>query len=132
MERLFVYGTLKWEMIDSVMPQVVPYLNYETNGYVAGKLFDVDHYPGAVPASSVRYKIFGQLLSVKTGFERYIFQTLDEYEGCDETNVANSLFRREKTKVYINNIDSLEAWIYWYNRPVSRLTEITGGIYSKE
>ena len=131
-EYLFVYGTLKPEMIESVMPQLLPYFEFVANGYVTGKLFDVNDYPGAVPATSVHNKIFGQLLSIHRGFEKEVFHLLDDYEDYDTANVVGSLFRREKVTVYINEAHMQEAWIYWYNKSTSGLTEIISGVYSKE
>ncbi len=132
MENLFVYGTLKWEMMDGVMPQLMPYLTFVANRYVKGKLFDVDDYPGAVPATSFQYKITGQVLQIKAGCEKEILRLLDEYEGYNETDITGSLFRREKTTVYSSETENEEAWIYWFNKSTSGLTEIVSGFYSKE
>lgn len=119
-------------MRDGDMPQLMPYLTFVANGYVNGKLFDVDNYPGAVPATSFQFKLTGQVLKIKSGCEKEILRLLDEYEDYNETDITGSLFRRKKTPVYSTGIQKEEAWIYLYNKSTSGLKEIVSGFYSKE
>ena len=132
MTNLFVYGTLKIETIEEVMPQLLSYLHFAGNGFVRGRLFDIIEYPGAICDDNTNNQVFGQLFTIRLGFENEVLHSLDDYEGYNERDIAGSLFRRDKVLVYNKEANAISAWIYWYNQPVAGLKEIAGGIYGKK
>lgn len=130
-DNIFVYGTLKKEMLGKVMPEIKPYVRFSNRGYVNGKLYDLGEFPGAKPSKSADKKVYGQLLNIKPGFEEKVLKELDEYEEFYPLAKVNSLFKRQRVKVFTNDANVVDAWIYWYNKPVEEINEIGSGIYKK-
>ncbi len=126
--KIFVYGTLKEDMLSEVMPQIKPFIQFGGKGYVQGRLYDVGAFPGAKPARLKDKKVYGQLLSIKSGFENKVLNELDEYEAYHPADVAHSLFKRKKVKVFTTGAVN-DAWIYWYNQPVTNKKVINDGHY---
>jgi gamma-glutamylcyclotransferase (GGCT)/AIG2-like uncharacterized protein YtfP len=126
--NIFVYGTLKQELLGEVMPHIKPYIEFGDKGYVKGRLFDLGEFPGAKPTRLNNKKVQGQLLSIKPGFESKVLNELDEYEEYNPSDADSSLFKRKKVKVFTKGTLK-DAWIYWYNKPVSKKDEINDGVY---
>lgn len=129
MNSIFVYGTLRKGRIESVMPEIAPYLKLKSKGYVKGRLFNAGEYPAALPQKSGNKKVYGEVLEVSPQKLNYVLNTLDEYEEVDLKNPSSSLFVRELTNVIAANGEKIPAWIYWYNKDVKKMKEIKDGIY---
>jgi gamma-glutamylcyclotransferase (GGCT)/AIG2-like uncharacterized protein YtfP len=130
MNKLFVYGTLRSSRINSVIPEVAPYIKKTAKGYVKAKLFDLGEYPGAVNADKAD-KVYGEVIEINPDKLKFVLDALDEYEEVDK-NPLKSLFQRKQTLVSTDEGKRMMAWIYWYNKDVNGLKEIKGGVYRKK
>ena len=61
--------------------------------------------------------------------EAALFPELDRYEGFDPKDPASSEFVRVRIAVLTEGGDSIEAWMYEYNRPTAGLRPIESGDY---
>jgi gamma-glutamylcyclotransferase (GGCT)/AIG2-like uncharacterized protein YtfP len=111
-------------------PRFTDYLNFfEYIAYVPGRLYDFGDYPGAILDPSSETSICGELVALPP--DQTLIDELDKYEEFDPSNPEASLFIRKRTKVMLANGESLEAWIYVYNRDPGDAPIVRGGDYSK-
>jgi gamma-glutamylcyclotransferase (GGCT)/AIG2-like uncharacterized protein YtfP len=129
MNKLFVYGTLRSSRIQSVIPELAPYMKKKGMGYVKAKLFDIGEYPAAINSGKTD-KVFGEIIEITPDKLKFVLNALDEYEEVDK-NPSKSLFNRKMTMVNTDEGKRIRAWIYWYNKNVDGFKEIKGGIYKK-
>ena len=130
MNKLFVYGTLRSNGINTVMPEVAPYMKKNGQGYVKAKLFDLGEYPAAVNTDKAE-KVYGEIIEILPDKLKFVLAALDEYEEVDK-NPSKSLFNRKMTLVNTDEGKRIRAWIYWYNKNTDGHREIKGGIYKKK
>ncbi|WEK37287.1 MAG: gamma-glutamylcyclotransferase [Candidatus Pseudobacter hemicellulosilyticus] len=123
---LFVYGSLLSGFNHPAHLFVSRYFTLTGQGRVQGKLYDLDEYPGAVPAGE-NFFIEGELYHVNHADEfSYAIRQLDDYEGLLVEAPETPLFRREAAAVLCNGVSTM-AWIYWYNLPVEGRPLIPAG-----
>ena len=125
---IFVYGTLKSTHQHPMHQSLLRYATYMGEGFLLGKLYRIDWYPGVVPSDNEQDKVFGEIYKIKN--EKDLFEILDEYEGYEINDERNSDYLRRKTQVWHND-KPLEAWVYWYNQSVVGLEEVGNGIFLK-
>ncbi|HET6202605.1 MAG TPA: gamma-glutamylcyclotransferase family protein [Planctomycetota bacterium] len=95
------------------------------DGTIAGKLFDLGKYPAAVKATDRKSRIRGEIYAFAdpaTGLAR-----LDRAEGYDPARTSKSVFARRIVEVALDGGKTLDAWAYFYNRPVRQAREVAGG-----
>ncbi len=129
MNKLFVYGTLRSNTINSVIPEVSPYLKRKGSGYVKAKLFDLGEYPGAVNTVKTD-KVYGDIVEITPEKLTFVLEELDKYEEVNK-NPSKSLFKRAITFVNTAEGKRVKAWIYWYNQETDGYNVIKGGVYKK-
>jgi gamma-glutamylcyclotransferase (GGCT)/AIG2-like uncharacterized protein YtfP len=56
--------------------------------------------------------------------------TLDRYEECGPEDREPTEYRRLRQTVVTSSGESVEAWMYIYNRPVADLQRIASGQFS--
>jgi Uncharacterized conserved protein len=113
-----VYGTLRKGLSSPAYELISRYFNLTGNAKVNGVLYNLGQYPGALPANSP-FVIIGELYRIKdTGLFDEAMARLDDYEGLVVGPGEIPLYRREIVTVYAGNT-TINAWIYWYNRPVT-------------
>ncbi len=91
---------------------------------MAGRLYRLGSYPGVVQCESgvwVTGDVFHLTKAMKT------LDKLDRYEGCSRGQSLNPLFVRREVEIFPEDQESLIAWVYLYNRNVSRFPLIPGG-----
>lgn len=110
---LFAYGTLRKNFEPGT--NLVDARSYRGLGTVAGLLYDLGQYPGAVPHESQR--ITGDLFEIAESQ----LALLDEYEGED--------YCRKSVMVLLETGETLPAWIYWYNGKTERKPRINQNDY---
>lgn len=82
---------------------------------IRGRLFDLGPYPGLVPGPGrVRGELFAALDSAAV-------ELLDQFEECD---CDPPLFVRRRARLIE---PSLEAWVYFYDRPVAQRRRLRAG-----
>lgn len=126
---LFVYGTLLGEFAPPEIAETVKKMEYVSNGFVYGHLYNLGEYPGAILNDSIKSKIFGRIYKLPS--DEDILQKLDEYEGFFPHQSAPNLFVRKETCIFLENGKQLNGWIYEYNRRVKSSALIKSGDYSK-
>ncbi|HVW97594.1 MAG TPA: gamma-glutamylcyclotransferase family protein [Mucilaginibacter sp.] len=122
---LFVYGTLLDRQND-----FGDYLHKNCSFYIAGKikgrLYDFGEYPGAVLDKDSDTCIHGKIFRIKEADE--VLKKLDEYEGYGPDEEQPHLFVRKLVSVNAGG-NTLNCWIYLYNRSVAGLVPVQGGEY---
>lgn len=96
-------------------------------GKIAGFLYDVGRYPGAVKTTGARAFVRGDVYLLRDA-DRAL-KALDRYEGWDQKKPRSGEFRRSRTIVALGGGKTVKAWIYLYNRPTSGLSRIRSGDY---
>lgn len=124
-DHLFVYGTLRSE---GGAPGGVSGLLEEGaekvgTGEIVGRLYEAGSYPAAVPDDDGRVR--GEVYRLREPARS--LPVLDRYEG--RTPDGEGLYRREEVDVRMDDGESLTAWVYFYNRDASSLSEIRSGDY---
>ncbi|WP_052825942.1 gamma-glutamylcyclotransferase family protein [Neotamlana nanhaiensis] len=89
---LFVYGTLLQNANNTMSKFLIANSTPLGKAYCNGKLYKISWFPGAVLSDKASDKIYGTLVKLEDA-ER-VFKQLDDYEGYDSNNVADSLFIR--------------------------------------
>jgi putative glutamine amidotransferase len=125
--RLFVYGTLRPGHAPASVAAHVDRCTALGDGCIAGRLYDLRNYPGAIVDSGDQ-RIFGQLLELPN---ESALRRLDAYEGYKPADPANSLFVRTECDVTLDAdpTRAVRAYVYVYNRDVSDARLIEGGRY---
>ena len=127
-QYLFVYGTLRRKARNKVSALLKKNATFMGLGTAKGRLYDLGEYPAAVPDQ--RKRIVGELYSLENGKNTEILALLDEYEEYNASNPEQSLYIRKKTQVKLDGQEGLNAWIYWYNKPVDAQRLIPTGDYA--
>lgn len=121
---MFAYGTLRrGGKRHDILQQL--HAVYVGKGSVAGELFDLGEYPGAVKSGSTAARVIGEvyrLPNLKTAL-----RILDEYEGV---GAATSLYHREITEVTLDSGQRVSAWVYWLNEAPPHARRIESGDYA--
>lgn len=128
-EYLFLYGTLLPNHAAKEATHIVRLFNHVGPAYVPGRLYDFGDYPGAILDQSAETSICGELVAMPP--DQTLIDELDKYEEFDASNPEGSLFIRKRTKVMLANGESLQAWIYVYNRDLGDAPIVQGGNYSQ-
>jgi gamma-glutamylcyclotransferase (GGCT)/AIG2-like uncharacterized protein YtfP len=124
--QLFVYGSLRSGFHSPVYEYISHFFTFAGMAKVRGKLFDLGSYPAGI-ASDENSFIVGELYYANQENEfAWAIGQLDDYEGINVESGEVQLYRRELTKVHINN-QVTDAWIYWYNGDVSDRPLIDSG-----
>lgn len=119
---LFVYGTLKQ---GGQLHHELTALgtHFMSPAKTQGELFRIkgESWPGAFPAASENY-IHGELYKMTRPVET--LKRLDEIEGC-----ARGLFVRTIADVWKGN-NKVKAWMYLFNHPEKKASQIMSGKFS--
>jgi gamma-glutamylcyclotransferase (GGCT)/AIG2-like uncharacterized protein YtfP len=126
-DLVFFYGTLMRGLRPSRRVPLNLALAPLERGWIHARLFDLGPYPAAVPAQADR--VCGEvhrLLDPDPALAQ-----LDEFERCDLTRPASSLYLRRETPVTMDDGRVVDAWVYLYNAPLGDAHRIESGDYVK-
>jgi gamma-glutamylcyclotransferase (GGCT)/AIG2-like uncharacterized protein YtfP len=124
--HIFVYGTLRSDYHHKAHSYIARYFTLKGMACVRGKLYDCIEYPAGMPDEE-NFFITGELYVIKDASEFVqALQELDEYEGSYDSPGEPALFRRETVNVLFE-AEEVQAWIYWYNRPITGCPRIISG-----
>ena len=124
--NLFVYGSLRKGFPSSAYRYISEHFDFVAQAKVRGLLFDMGHYPAALPAQDEHY-IIGELYTLRHAEEfSWAMAQLDDYEGTAVEEGELPLYRREITTVFAGG-EVHSAWIYWYNGNVEGKPPIPSG-----
>lgn len=128
-EHLFVYGTLLPGSAPDESAAAAAQLRPVAQGTVAGRLYHLGHFPGAVLDAGSGQRVFGTVFALPQDPACLcaLLRSLDEYEEFDSAAPAKSQFVRTRTLVSIDGGTTLDCWIYVYNRNVEGIPIIAAG-----
>ena len=113
---LFVYGTLMQKFNGYSPIKLEHYGEYICDGYIHGRLYEIDKYPGLVLSWNPNEKVYGEIFMLKN-FETAI-DKLDKYEDFFPNSDENSLYLRQVKEIFIERDSIKKAWVYIYNKDV--------------
>ena len=120
---LFVYGTLRRTASGGRHP-LLRSARLVGAATMAGRLFDLGRYPGAVRDPGDRRRIFGELYEIPDAAAGPTLRTLDEYEGPE--------FVRRRAYVRLRDGTRRAAWTYVLRgRPPSSARPVATGRYAR-
>ena len=126
-DYLFIYGILRrgrGRIINCILNQRGIFIG---DGIFRGKLYDIGHYPGAIPSSSSSDFVRGDVYLLPDPGS--VLEVLDRFEGCIIDGSSKGEFCRKKANIFLESGRSVFAWVYIYNRAIEGLKEIPSGDY---
>jgi len=129
-EYLFAYGTLQHGHAPGEIAATVAKLCPVGEGFVAGTLYDLGEYPGAILDPSPTRNIYGTVFELPEDAE--LLRQLDAYEGFNPNNPDQSLFVRTMQTVMLMAGGELPCWVYEYNRSPVGARIVESGIFRKK
>lgn len=124
-ELLFVYGTLRKGAATEMGERLQGAAEFVCEARCRGRLYLVDGYPGMVASGDPSDAVLGELYRMRRPDE--LLTILDDYEECGEAFPEPREYVRRVETVTLREGESREAWVYRYNRPVSKLERIVSG-----
>jgi gamma-glutamylcyclotransferase (GGCT)/AIG2-like uncharacterized protein YtfP len=114
--RIFVYGTLRKDVLGGGGSPLTRGWTFEGYGKVPGELYDFGTYPGAVPSRASGACVRGEVHRLPDDVEETL-RMLDRYERCSADDPEPHEYRRELVDVELDDGRRVLAWIYWYRLP---------------
>lgn len=125
---LFVYGTL---MPGSGHPMALRLAADSVTvgaATIGGLLYDLGHYPGAVPSSDPEARVHGVLLRLRD--PQATLRWLDDYEGCGDDDAEPHAYQRVIAQARLESGQETDAWIYFYRWPLGDARHLGSGRYT--
>lgn len=121
-DALFVYGTLLQGFpLHGLLEGRTQFLG---EGQIRGRLYSFGPFPGAV--EDPKGIVVGEIYESKEMTD--LVRRIDEEEEYDPTDEPGSLFIRRQVAVRLfEEGRTLQAWVYFYNGPLSRGHPIPSG-----
>lgn len=125
--QLFVYSSLRRGFQQADYDYIAEFFTFVGSAKVEGLLSNLNGIPVATNGVKDSF-INGELYQIKNEQNAsYAFGQLDGYEGLIVEEGEIPLYKREITKVFCENGDITEAWVYWYNGDVTGSPVIESG-----
>jgi gamma-glutamylcyclotransferase (GGCT)/AIG2-like uncharacterized protein YtfP len=124
-DRLFIYGTLLDGHQPPDMQALCRRLRRIAPATVQGFPYDLGPYP-AVTIGGTSSHILGELVEIDCD---ETWDALDRYEGCPRQGEGDGLYSRVRTTATLESGESVDCWIYVYNRDLSRAKVIESGCW---
>ncbi|WP_374949309.1 gamma-glutamylcyclotransferase [Mucilaginibacter sp.] len=121
---LFVYGTLL-QADNKLAYYLKTHCTSLQPGKLKGTLYDIGDYPGLI-ISNVSTFVYGHLYEIDTE----TLTLIDDYEGFGAEQEQPNLYLR-KLFLIEASVETIQAWVYVYNRPAAGFPTITDGDYLK-
>lgn len=125
LNRLFVYGTLMQQSEVPIALVLKANSQLLAKGSMAGTLYDLGSYPGAVFDADSAYQVKGQVLMLDN--PELFFPLLDEYEGI--RHCADDEYTRTIVPIIVDG-QLLDCWVYLYRLPTEQSQLIPNGDYA--
>lgn len=126
-EFIFVYGTLRKKMASSMYHLLAGHCEYFSDGYMQGKLYEVNGYPAAIESHSKQDKVHGEIYRIVDA--DLLLAKLDEYEECTDKFPEPHEYIRKNLAITLSDGGSVMAWVYIFNHDVTNLMQISSGDY---
>jgi gamma-glutamylcyclotransferase (GGCT)/AIG2-like uncharacterized protein YtfP len=127
-EYLFVYGSLR-RTAAGVHQYLAPHAEYVAEGWMQGRLYEINGYPGAIETADANERVFGELY--RAPVMPALLARLDAYEECDATFPQPHEYKRKVLLVQLCDGGCVMAWVYVFNRSVAGLRHVSSGDYRK-
>ena len=127
-EALFVYGTLRKNHPGPLAHWLNGHAVWVGGGFFQGLLYEIDHYPGAIPSNNPKHLIAGDIFHLPRPGR--VLKMLDDYEECSANYPRPHEYKRLRQNVLLPGGGALSAWIYLYNLPVRSFELIPSGDYA--
>jgi len=121
---LFTYGLLRRQANHDMSKFLHQQAQFVSEAVYKGKLYRIDHYPGAVPSDEPSDQVVGDVFRIDNAA---VFQKLDEFEGIGPTYPQPHEYVRHVGPVTCTDGKKISAWIYLYNWPISEAKQIKSG-----
>lgn len=128
--RLFVYGTLRRGFNHPMARLLARHARYLGEGRVNGRLYRVGTYPALVGTRHDNEWVTGDLYALDG--KMWLLRRLDRYEGITANRRASAEYQRVIATVFREDGSSLQAWLYRYRLPVTRMMRLTSGDFRGE
>ncbi len=128
-EFIFVYGTLRKKAAHAMHDILATHCRYFSEGYIQGRLYEVNRYPGAVESAQPEERVAGelyQIINVNT-----VLAALDQYEECAAEFPHPHEYIRKQLRVSLPQGGTVCAWVYLFNHDTTQLQQIKSGDYLK-
>jgi len=123
-ERVFFYGTLMSGFNRRLRIDIDAKLTFVGRGWIQAMLFDLGLYPAAVPGDG---RVYGEVFEV---FDpESVLASLDAMEGHRPGDLDRSLYVRVQVPVTLEDGETVDAWVYFYNAPLGQAMRIPSGNY---
>lgn len=109
---LFVYGTLKNDAQNEVARFLRDHATFLGEGIMAGRMFDLGEYPGAVFIENGGEQVSGHVFKMTE--PALVLKVLDEYEGIGSEFPEPHEYVRQVVPVSFRQ-EVLNCWVYLYN-----------------
>jgi len=123
---VFVYGTLLPGLAPPIIADVVNTLRIASDATIPGRLYDLGDYPGCIHDPNCNSLIHGKLLELP---DPTVLDRLDWYECYAAHDATGSLFLRTICHATTTEGQSVQAWLYVYNRDLSKAKRIENGLW---
>ena len=122
---LFAYGTLIPHLAPANLRARLRGLRFVGEGSIAGWLYNLGEYPGAVPDRHSQRTILGRVFELRNP-ERMLL-VFDDYEGYRKDAPLESLFVRWQSMIRLESGCWIPAWMYVYQGICDETAEIRTG-----
>ncbi len=126
-ELVFFYGTLMVPFQRAGRSRIDKHLRLVGHGTINAALFDLGIYPAAVPSPDATVR--GEVHEMREPLT--VLRELDGIEGYRASEPESSLYTRVRSTVVLDEGETVEAWVYFYNAPLGRAERIVSGDYLK-
>lgn len=120
---IFVYGTLRRTCTSGAHQRFLSDAEFLGDAFVSGRLYKVSYYPALVLDTSAS-RVKGEVYRLVDSDQ---LDALDHYEECPTPAGAHQEYRRELASVQLSSGQTLNTWIYVYQRPVNEHMLIASG-----
>ena len=122
---LFVYGSLRMACGHPLNQLIYQHADYIGNGWLQGRLYWVDDYPGAIPSNNPQQRVFGEIYRLRD--PETVLAALDLYEECSDAFPEPHEYQRQALPINTTSHHGIIAWTYIYRRPVNETSCIQSG-----
>ena len=124
---LFVYGTLMQAGGHPMARRLASQSTVIGPGTIAGRLYNLGRYPGAVLGEAASGCVHG--IALRLHHPERTLSWLDAYEGASESDPEPRAYARVVIEVQLKGGRQIDAWVYDYRGPLAFARRLASGRY---